>query len=73
MIAWIASFLLIGSIYTRAGAQTEREYFSQISFNLTRGFSLDLRPDAKRSTCGALEDATVEFRFTKIQSFDIAA
>jgi hypothetical protein len=41
MIAWIASFLPVGSIYTRAGAQTEREYFSQISFNLTRGFSFD--------------------------------
>jgi hypothetical protein len=30
MIAWIASFLPVGSIYTGAGVQKEREYFSQI-------------------------------------------
>jgi hypothetical protein len=49
MIAWIASFLPVGSAYTRTGTQTEREYFSQASFNLTRGFSLDPGPDAKGS------------------------
>jgi hypothetical protein len=70
MIAWIASFLPVGSAFTRAGMQTEREYFSQASFNLTRGFSLDPGRDAKGSTCGA---PMVEFTFNKIRSFDMAA
>ena len=34
--------------------QTEREYFSQVSFNLTRAFSVDPGPDAKRRTYGAV-------------------
>jgi hypothetical protein len=41
MIAWIASFLPVGSAYTWAGAQMEREYFLQASFNLIPAFSLD--------------------------------
>jgi hypothetical protein len=52
MIAWIALFLPVGSAYTRAGPQTVCEYFSQASFNLTRAFSLDPEPDAKRPTVG---------------------
>jgi len=73
MIALKASFLPVGSAYTRAGAQMQREYFSQASFNLARAFSLDPGPDAKRTTMGPLEDAAVEFRFNKIHSFDMAA
>jgi hypothetical protein len=73
MIAWIASFLPVGSAYTRAGTQTERKYFSQASFNLTRRFSLDPGPDAKGSTCGASGGRDGRVHIQKIRSFDMAA
>jgi hypothetical protein len=57
MNAWIASFLPVGSAYIRLAQTRRRKYFSRASFTLTRAFSLDPEPDAKRHMYLALARA----------------